>query len=939
MVQRLTFRGQVQRKEFDPLIIPDQVWKIDKETQDVVRGMEAVREAELRNRTEYLNSLKDTQDLEETIREENFDLATEHAEAYRDAELQHYKTRLADVSPGGAYALENRLKEENRQKKKQAWEQLKGLSSTVLGQVQAWDEEKGRKLLAYGTEVATRWGLTPEELKYFKFRGQNIDWADAGINRVRDRLKLAGASAEELNAILNLSGRAMLGAQEAAMGVAGIQAWPEFFHENKETPIEEAGGLTWAQIEQDPDGIYSSEARIIMRNLEGEFLLKFKGIGQPGNGYDDQFLAAHLRPQMDKFSKKELALISNRDYKAYEKRENKSFDDKILGKMFSYGSQPDIVAQGIYDTMHSESGMNPKQLGRARRRTYSALKRFAKDGRFTLQMWRALDNLEYQKGGKGPKLRWGDPKSGYYREQQELLTIINARFADDWRHRKNEELSFGKQWVDRLIDIGVKTGDAATDYEVKNAMNEFTARGYEVPQEISAFLTREKIADKFAEQDLRARVNSTGLRMSELYSGHYSKAMIAKFAPLTIEKQGVSDDVIRLNKQAVRNAVQDLQEGKLTRTEQRSSESLIVEGLAVAKYQERLNDLIVSGQWDFKKDGDINQLYRKVSTDIVNEIKSGELFPLKIDPNTGQPYRTGDNAGFQILDKMWTYDKVAHESRKQAKENPSIIDTDPDFISDELMKAVVDMKPGDHYPHALQLIKQAYPTQTYLQVINRARAIKELDPLPPRGAQGIPLCIRPELRKYMTHKPSLAKTKACVIEEAKALGDEFGSISYMPYIQTKKDLVAHIPDPSERVNAVRNSSGGIETTDEKYNNKITDLPVAEWENIIQRGGEKITHGEFGAEDLQDFEDRGWIQDPLAAVLDEATVNNLINKKIDWETSHLYANIGGSNTAIPGTGHYEHEDPTFVPDETYQQKGLALALIGINVKDLIDGVLS
>ena len=171
------------------------------------------------------------------------------------------------------------------------------------------------------------------------------------------------------------------------------------------------------------------------------------------------------------------------------------------------------------------------------------------------------------------------------------------------------------------------------------------------------------------------------------------------------------------------------------------------------------------------------------------------------------------------------------------------------------------------------------------------------------------------------------------------MGDEFGSVSYMPLIWTKKDLVAHIPDPSERVNAVRNSSGGIETTDEKYNNKITDLPVAEWENIIQRGGEKITHGEFGAEDLQDFEDRGWIQDPLAAVLDEATVNNLINKKIDWETSHLYANIGGSNTAIPGTGHYEHEDPTFVPDETYQQKGLALALIGINVKDLIDGVLS
>ena len=110
----LTFRGQVQRKGFDPIKVPSEVWKIQKETDDVLRNLERTAAQELKNRNEYAQSLKETQALEASLREDRFDLTTEFAEAYRDAEMQHYKTRIDDYSEGGAYHLEHKLREKGR---------------------------------------------------------------------------------------------------------------------------------------------------------------------------------------------------------------------------------------------------------------------------------------------------------------------------------------------------------------------------------------------------------------------------------------------------------------------------------------------------------------------------------------------------------------------------------------------------------------------------------------------------------------------------------------------------------------------------------------------------------------------------------------------------------------------------------------------------------
>ena len=326
---------------------------------------------------------------------------------------------------------------------------------------------------------------------------------------------------------------------------------------------------------------------------------------------------------------------------------------------------------------------------------------------------------------------------------------------------------------------------------------------------------------------------------------------------------------------------------------------------------------------------------------IIDDINSGKLFPLATDPS-GNVIRKGKDAGFAVLQGSFTYDKIGHESRAKAKENPAIVDTDADFLSDELHQKVIDMKPGDVYPHQLQVIKQAYPTQTYLQVINRARAAKKKanngegwDPLPPRGAHGLPLCVRPEIRSLMTHKPSLARTKVCLEEQAKLDKDETSSVTNFSRVNTKKDYVLAMGNPDD-INGVRDGHGQVKPAEEMYNTKIEDLPWGEWENIVQRGGEKITYGEFDAQDIQWFEDSGLINPDLPP--DEATVNNLIAWKADWQTTNFYAE-GQKGKGLPNVGHSWHYEPE-ARTEKGQQDRLALALAGpFRIDRLVSGVLT
>ena len=920
----LTFRGQVQRKGFDPIKVPSEVWKIQKETDDVLRNMERTAAQELKNRNEYAQSLKETQALEASLREDRFDLTTEFAEAYRDAEMQHYKTRLADYSEGGAYHLEHKLREKGRAARGSTMQQLASLSKTALGYLNTANEQRGRQLVAYGTEIATRWGLTPEELKLLQFQSQNIDFNDAALNRVKKRLTDAGASPEELNSILGLSGRALLGAQEYAMGVAGVQAYPAFFNEMRLTPIKEANGLSWADIEQDPNGIYSSEARVILRNINARFLEKFKGIGESGTGYDNAFLAAHLRPHMQKHDEQLLIQQADRDKKAYVRRENKVFDDKLLGKIYGWGGKN--VGKGIEDHIKITAGFDPKEMGKARRRTFNTLNRLAEDGRFTLAMYEDLENHQFQLGDKGPLRYWGDV---YYNEMQTLKAAVDKRVKAEWTAKDNAEKEFDmtmRRSVERSFH---ETGRAPTEFDLKKVSEQYLAQSYQVPEWVTNYRTREMVRDQDGNAELTAMYNnsSSGIPSIALYSGRYSKELIKAWKDKTNEKLGINTKEVTTYEKVIKGAVAKKYHGQVLGDDQWDPDVHMMSADTMTIWRKRVKEAFKTGVYGT----DAATIYSKVTGELQEEIladKEGSYWDL--NRKNGEVIRAAaQGAGWATYTDRDSYDKLGTKLRVQALEDPTVIDR-PGFIPAEVHTKVENMVAGEEMPNIIQQIHAAYKHLSYDDIIDRLREADDLPVLKRPGARALSQCISPELSHLINHKPCLSKTRRAILQQSKKTDDEINGIHYV-----NKATSTHIKDVEQmgdkKLGAVRGVDGSSKPVSWEegfgvWDKEMTVMGVREI--LSRRSAARLAWSNLDANDFEDAVNKGWTtwETPVT----ESLQNNIMFNKSIEATSVWTIPTPTGNEVLPANGQVGSGPPVSQLPPEIQSKYALLAEQGFNI---------
>ena len=134
-MRNLSFRGYAQNKGFDPLKVPDETWKLQDETERTLRGMREVRNQNLQNRNEVLNTLKSNQAKERNNRDSNQRLKEEFAKAFHDAEMQNYERKVLDQN----------VKIREAQQDYQRFEKLKDLAPKAfmaLGQLHTMRVDK-----------------------------------------------------------------------------------------------------------------------------------------------------------------------------------------------------------------------------------------------------------------------------------------------------------------------------------------------------------------------------------------------------------------------------------------------------------------------------------------------------------------------------------------------------------------------------------------------------------------------------------------------------------------------------------------------------------------------------------------------------------------------------------------------------------------------------
>jgi len=898
-MKQKSYKRQVARKNFDPIQAPDVSSKILQESENTIRGMRDVQEAELRNRQEYLNSLKDTQRLEEQVREKNFNLKTEFAEAYRDAELQHYKTRLNDVK---TEEFEN-----------EQFNKLKTLIPKAFKNYVDFEEKRTERLKEIGAEIYTRWGVSPEESKAFKFAGQNIDWADAAINRVKFRLEKGGAGPEVLMQLMNLSGRKLLGAQELILSNAGKNHYPQFLNENLHTKIPGLN-MSLADMEGDEKGVYASDYRAGMRYWESRYIGKFKFGEEEGQGYDDAFIAKHLRPWMDQEHDKRMAAQTTRDTNAYKTIELETQTTNLQAKVFGDGGK--TPGQGFLEWINSESGGDPDQRGRARRLGASIFTEMAKTGELTREQWNTIRNTSVKVGNKEVLLgdQWKD-------DFVNVEKALNDRARLEKQMEEEKFISFDNLQQGRVLEavsqIKRKLNDAELDTIEIQYRQEFPLR--KVPDWINTYRNTESLEVLPAKQKLDAMVTADTLTMAILYGSPWiPKELYSEYEKKTRDGPNKASDGVKGDaRRAVTQAVKDLA-GNLVRDDQTSSDVLHMVSLAKTMLTDRVTTAVIAGKY---KSAD--EAWQVEAIELEKIIKEGEqgkgVFALGLDANKQPDYADG---GFVYLqqEKYANKDPMRYiDTSLKNKDFITLTAGTPNAITisdlDSLEKSVRDGKP---LPIWLLNVADSYPNKDPWEVLNTIFTYNNKKPVEPTGGARAHYYVHPTVKKIFSNKPSLAKTARAMSTTTKLTNKDIDSFNPMLDLITSKEVIA--ADTNYKgFDALTSPDSSAMTTGTLIHGKsLTEMTVSEIINNQDLGRtNEVGAYQIKAGQLKSFVERGFIAED--DIFDEETQRKL-GAFMLWERAGSFFSDASDEpyVPIPGLGQtwsgLKGDDNKFQEDE-------------------------
>ena len=106
-------------------------------------------------------------------------------------------------------------------------ERLSQFSQTILGEVSQMKERKNKEDEAFGSYLVSMYGVTPDDIMALNTSEADLKAENTANNRVVNRLKAQGATPDQIQAIRNLDGWRLYGAEKAMaqQGGADYQAF------------------------------------------------------------------------------------------------------------------------------------------------------------------------------------------------------------------------------------------------------------------------------------------------------------------------------------------------------------------------------------------------------------------------------------------------------------------------------------------------------------------------------------------------------------------------------------------------------------------------------------------------------------------------------------------------------------------------------------------
>ena len=860
----LTFRGSAKRgrqSSFDPFDVPDQTLKLQQETERTLSGMREVRSQNLQNRNEQLAAIKEKNFKESSHRTEMKSLDREFADAFHDAEMQHYETKIDD-------ARTRALEAERKHKQMQQLAELIPKAIQAYGQ---FDQARYENILNERKVLKNTLGASGEELIAYAKAAEGLKFSDAALNELIDK-RFPNASDLQRRQLKQLRGYHKM----TLRAVAGQDVIKNNFDASlaqysKDKRNVSASGHTLDEILSNPDLQVGNEAKSLYARHAAEFQQMYFMDDNP------EFVKRYFQPDLDKkadeFNAQLTETLSNNRARIDRQEEI----DSVKG----YRAMDPDGTQWVYDYVNSAG-----EPGRAHKwRTLSkVLTSMAASGELTSAELERIEATEIEINGKLTTI--GESK-------KELLKPVNkeihetdnrnrTRYVEEKRNASVKALQLYEQHrANHGRDMNKAEFTRIKDWlKSENNYNKWDYEKY-APW-VKAAENREPMEVEIARQYLDGKVANKELRMMHLHLvpeslwDEYGKK--AKDGIHAIVDQ---DDIFS---QLEKSIVAVASKSAKSNFEVRAEAQRVIDR-AKQKVAKLIEPALISQTGNTATD-----VYQKIidnEIQLLNNNTPGTIYERAVDASGNIIY--GNGAGF-VNDHDPTSILRGYQQAVIEKKDLTGLLTEHDRT-----QLVNYQNKVGRMPLFLEGMAAVDPNRTPFEMAEALVAAETKGGiLEPRGHEGLLRVIPPANRKLITDRGSTAKTWTAAATDPEQ--EDALTTSFIP-----KDVYNYAPDNPYDVVSSSFSGNGLNVGTNIFG---ADLGVVPLKNIIDAQSKGIV-SEVGAYKTTKNDLLRLIGTGMASPNDffSPELQKLFyREKVNQETSTLYAN-DDMFEPIPGIGQH------------------------------------
>ena len=284
------FKGYARSRGFQRIPARDKTNRLQQQSDANLRDAENARQNMLQNANQHLDDVRRKNAMEKQVREVNEGIRREYAQSYIDAYERNARAEL-------------QAQEYGNKQQQQLLQGLSSFSSTLSNIFQQQAEKQRTDELNTANTFALKFGLTANQFQQLTTLEGVLNETERQQAPVYQEMIKRGASAEDLNTIINSSGYTRYAYGVASMQTAG-QQFAQYVSENGDSQLQ---GFTHTLNSAEMQG--STQHADILEQLRQNY------VNENLAGFDPAFIA--------KYAKKDIDLVTNRRLDAASKRRNK----------------------------------------------------------------------------------------------------------------------------------------------------------------------------------------------------------------------------------------------------------------------------------------------------------------------------------------------------------------------------------------------------------------------------------------------------------------------------------------------------------------------------------------------------------------------------------------------------------------------------------------